>query len=80
MSLRGNVLIQVKDDGPGIEAAHLPHLFERFYKVDSSRSSDGTGLGLAISRHIVQLHGGEISVTSTLGSGTTFSILMPAFD
>lgn len=74
----GKVRIRVKDDGPGIQAAHLPHLFERFYKVDSSRSSDGSGLGLAISRHIVQLHGGEISVTSTPGVGTAFSILMPA--
>lgn len=68
---------EVTDDGPGIPPAHLPHLFERFYKVDQSRSIGGSGLGLAISRHIVQVHGGEISVASRAGSGTTFSILMP---
>ena len=74
------LLFQVTDDGPGISPAHLPHLFERFYKVDSSRSKGGSGLGLAISRHIVQIHGGEISVASKVGSGTIFSILMPHAD
>lgn len=71
------VLIQVKDNGPGIQSAHLPHIFERFYKVSSARNDGGSGLGLAISRHIVQIHGGEISVASTVRAGTTFSILMP---
>ncbi len=71
-------ILIVKDNGSGIQAAHLPHIFERFYKVDSSRSDGGSGLGLAIARHMVQLHGGEISVTSTVGSGTEFSIRMPA--
>lgn len=72
-----NVQFLVKDGGPGIQPVHLPHIFERFYKVDSSRSDGGTGLGLAISRHIVEIHGGEISVNSVVGVGTTFTILMP---
>ncbi len=72
------VLLQVEDNGPGIQPAHLAHVFERFYKVDSSRSDGGSGLGLAISRHIVQVHGGSISVSSTVREGTTFSILMPS--
>lgn len=74
------LLFEVEDNGPGIPPAHLPHLFERFYKVDSSRTSGGTGLGLAIARHIVQLHGGEISVASKIDSGSTFSILMPCVE
>ena len=72
----GRTLLEVKDNGPGIQASHRPHLFERFYKVDSSRSDEGSGLGLAIARHIVQIHGGEISVDSRVGEGTTFSIHM----
>ena len=72
-----HVQFEVADNGPGIAAAHLPHVFERFYKVDSARSDSGTGLGLAIARHIVQVHRGEISVTSKLGVGTTFAIRVP---
>ncbi len=72
-----SIHFKVQDNGPGIPAAHLPHLFERFYKVDSSRSSGGTGLGLAISRHIVQIHGGIISVDSTVGEGTSFTVVLP---
>ncbi len=72
----GTLLLEVRDNGPGIQASHHPHLFERFYKVDSSRSDAGSGLGLAIARHIVQLHDGEISVDSKVGEGTTFSISM----
>lgn len=68
----------VKDDGIGIQPVHLPHIFERFYKADSSRSEGGTGLGLAITRHIVEAHGGSISVQSVYGSGTTFALLIPA--
>lgn len=73
------VLVEVEDDGPGIGAEHLPRLFERFYRVNKSRSRNegGTGLGLAIVKHIVEAHGGTISVKSTEGKGTTFSFTLP---
>jgi two-component system phosphate regulon sensor histidine kinase PhoR len=76
---RDAVLIAVHDRGCGIEAVHLPHLFERFYRVDKSRSRKlgGTGLGLSIVKHIVQLHGGEVTVVSTPGKGSTFTIRLP---
>jgi two-component system phosphate regulon sensor histidine kinase PhoR len=76
---RGEVVISVRDEGQGIEPEHLPRLFERFYRVDKARSRNlgGTGLGLAIVKHIAQAHGGEISVESTLGSGSTFYLRLP---
>jgi two-component system phosphate regulon sensor histidine kinase PhoR len=74
---RDNILIH--DDGEGIPAQHLERLFERFYRVDRARSRDmgGTGLGLAIVKHLALLHGGEVTVTSELGKGTTFTIHLP---
>ena len=72
-----SVVVSVKDTGAGIGREHLPHVFERFYKVDRSRSDSGTGLGLAIVKHIVQAHGGEIDVESEEGVGTTFSFTLP---
>ena len=74
---RESVLVQVRDSGPGIAPEHLPHLFERFYKADRSRRDQGTGLGLAIAKHIVELHGGEVGVESTLGEGSTFWFTLP---
>ncbi len=73
------ILISVRDRGIGIESAHLPHLFERFYRVDKARSRKlgGTGLGLAIVKHIVQAHKGTVSVESTPGQGSTFFIHLP---
>ena len=73
------VVIRVADHGPGIPREHLPRLFERFYRVDKARSRDlgGTGLGLAIVKHIAQVHGGRVSVESTLGRGSTFSLYLP---
>ena len=72
-----SVVISVKDTGAGIGRDHLPHVFERFYKIDRSRSDSGTGLGLAIVKHIVQAHGGEVDVESEEGVGTTFSFTLP---
>jgi two-component system phosphate regulon sensor histidine kinase PhoR len=74
------VRIVVRDEGCGIEAEHLPRLFERFYRVDKARSRKlgGTGLGLSIVKHIVQAHGGSIAVESTPGVGSTFTIELPA--
>jgi len=73
------VRIIVRDEGCGIDAEHLPRLFERFYRVDKARSRKhgGTGLGLSIVKHIVQAHGGSVSVESTPGEGSTFTIRLP---
>lgn len=76
----GSAVLRVRDTGPGIPAEHLPHLFDRFYRVDSGRSRDqgGSGLGLNIARWIAESHGGQISVTSEVGKGTTFTVRLPA--
>lgn len=68
------VLIRVEDNGPGIEKQHLPRLFERFYRVDKSRSREkgGTGLGLAICKHLIEAHNEKLWVESELGQGATF--------
>jgi two-component system phosphate regulon sensor histidine kinase PhoR len=73
------IRIRVEDQGIGIAKKHLPRLFERFYRVDKARSRKmgGTGLGLAIVKHIAQAHGGRITVESTLGVGSVFTIHLP---
>jgi two-component system, OmpR family, phosphate regulon sensor histidine kinase PhoR len=76
----GMVEIAVEDTGIGIPAQDLPRLTERFFRVDKARSRElgGTGLGLAIVKHIVQAHGGSLTITSALGQGTTVSAFFPA--
>ncbi len=76
------VIISVRDHGCGIAKEHLSRLFERFYRVDKARSRKlgGTGLGLAIVKHVAQLHGGRVSVESTYGKGSIFSIHIPHRD
>ncbi len=78
-TLEDNVYFSVVDSGIGISKKHLPHLFERFYRVDKGRSREmgGTGLGLSIAKEIVELHGGEIGVTSKVGAGTTVFLTIP---
>lgn len=75
----GELVLSVKDDGPGIPREHLPRIFERFYRVDKARSRDlgGTGLGLAIVKHIAQAHGGSVTVESVVGRGSVFRIHLP---
>jgi len=75
----GDVRVEVEDTGPGIPEQALPHIFERFYRVDKSRDRDkgGAGLGLAIAKTILELHDRTLEVESTVGKGTTFRFRLP---
>ncbi|MDQ6966655.1 MAG: ATP-binding protein, partial [Mariprofundaceae bacterium] len=75
----GMCVIEVTDQGPGIGAEHIAHIFDRFYRSDESRCREagGAGLGLAISKRIVEAHEGQIEVESELGCGTTFRLRLP---
>jgi signal transduction histidine kinase len=70
-------VIAVSDTGIGIAEKHLPHIFERFYRIDGKSEADGSGLGLAICKRIAELHGGRIEVSSKKGRGTTFTVYIP---
>jgi two-component system, OmpR family, phosphate regulon sensor histidine kinase PhoR len=71
--------VAVRDWGPGIAPEHLPRLTERFYRVDvsESRAQGGTGLGLALVKHILNRHGGRLTIESVLGQGATFTAHLP---
>lgn len=73
------VLLEVQDEGEGIDAVHIPRLTERFYRIDSHRSREmgGTGLGLAIVKHVVNRHRGRLRIESEKGKGSTFSVILP---
>lgn len=79
-SAKNECFLEVKDTGPGIEESAIPHLFDRFYRVNNERSEDrrSTGLGLAISKAIILAHGGDILVNSKLGQGSCFTVRLPA--
>jgi len=71
---RNTLLITIRDQGYGIAADKLTHIWDRFYKVDNSRKGSGTGLGLAIAKHLIELHDGKVSVQSEFGKGTIIEI------
>src|SRR5215203_6157329 len=73
----GSVVLAVSDTGVGISEEQLPLVFERFYRADAARAEEGTGLGLAIARQIAEFHGGHLRAESTLGKGSTFTLLPP---
>ena len=79
VSSGGDQLVQiaVKDNGMGISGEDLEHIFERFYRCDPSRSQAGTGLGLSFARAVARAHNGDITVTSTPGEGSTFTVRLP---
>jgi heavy metal sensor kinase len=76
----GKFQVSIVDTGCGIPAEYLPHIFDRFYRVDKSRSTNGSGLGLAIALEIARAHGGSIKVSSEVGSGSTFRVVLDGSD
>src|SRR6185437_2841757 len=72
-----SVTVSIRDFGCGIDAADIPHIFQRFYRADKSRTGEGYGLGLSIAESIARAHGAEIGVTSAPGEGAAFAVRMP---
>jgi two-component system phosphate regulon sensor histidine kinase PhoR len=72
-----SAVVEVADTGIGIAREDLPHVFERFYKADRSRTGRGSGIGLAIVKHVIEAHGGNIQVESEQGRGSTFTFSLP---
>ena len=72
-----NIELTVRDDGAGIAAEDLPHIWEMFYRADKSRSTRGLGLGLPLVRQIAAYHGGTVSVESEPGKGSVFRVILP---
>jgi signal transduction histidine kinase len=79
LAINGHAMLEVKDNGIGIPPDLLPHIFERFYRVDKARSADSesAGLGLAIVKSICIAHGAEVEAQSTVGSGSCFRVKLP---
>lgn len=77
IAVKGTLEIKIADKGYGISEEELPYVWERFYKTDKSRESNGTGLGLSIAKHLIQLHGGNVTMQSRLGEGTTVTVYLP---
>jgi two-component system sensor histidine kinase MprB len=69
--------ILVEDHGPGVDAEDVPHLFERFFRGRSASAAPGSGLGLAIAKNLARLHGGDITLKSSPGSGSVFTLNLP---
>ncbi len=72
-----HAIIEIRDTGMGIEEKDLPHIFDRFYRGDKSRSESGNGLGLSLTLSLVKTHGGDITVSSTAGKGSVFRVNLP---
>ncbi len=72
-----NILVKVEDTGIGIPAEHIQHIFNRFYRVEESRTLRGAGLGLAIAKEIINAHGGKIEIQSKIGKGSVFTVSLP---
>jgi two-component system OmpR family sensor kinase len=71
------VALRIRDTGPGIAPEALPHIFERFYRLDAARAGGGAGLGLAIAKELVEAQDGQITVNSEIGKGSTFTVTLP---
>ncbi|MEP5152479.1 ATP-binding protein [Planktotalea sp.] len=71
--------IRIRDTGAGFDPVHIPRLTERFYRIDSHRSREmgGTGLGLAITKHIINRHRGRLHISSNIGQGSEFTVILP---